>query len=307
MLLALVGDLLRIPVRVSTVWDVSLGSFPLPDVEVEHANPRAFERAARKALGGADLAIIIAPEGEGILPQQHELVQAAGVGWCGLPLSQLEVWADKLASFGRLTERGVPTVHTTPLEPQKADSVPFVVKPRFGAGCEQTFVIRDNHLPSFVSANARDFVAQPFVQGEAWSVAAVRSGAEWVCLPAVRQTVTGRKQLEYRGGTLTLPTVERHTCDAIVRACLDSVETDNGWVGIDFIVTADGSTLVVDVNPRLTTSYIGYRRATSENLAALLLGMHAEEPQWRSGVYRFEKEGRCEVIGAAKSRSAEGL
>jgi predicted ATP-grasp superfamily ATP-dependent carboligase len=45
-----------------------------------------------------------------------------------------------------------------------------------------------------------------------------------------------------------------------------------GYVGIDFIDSAAGP-LVLEVNPRLTTSYVGLRRAIGLNPAELVLGL----------------------------------
>jgi len=45
-----------------------------------------------------------------------------------------------------------------------------------------------------------------------------------------------------------------------------------GYCGVDFIETAGGP-MVVEVNPRLTTSYAGLRRAIGVNPAELVLGL----------------------------------
>ena len=45
-----------------------------------------------------------------------------------------------------------------------------------------------------------------------------------------------------------------------------------GYCGVDFIETADGP-VVIEVNPRLTTSYAGLHRAIGQNPAQLVLGL----------------------------------
>ena len=48
-----------------------------------------------------------------------------------------------------------------------------------------------------------------------------------------------------------------------------------GWIGIDFLVPNDPTQLqdyvVVEINPRLTTSYLGYRKWYGPHLAGTLL------------------------------------
>jgi predicted ATP-grasp superfamily ATP-dependent carboligase len=54
-----------------------------------------------------------------------------------------------------------------------------------------------------------------------------------------------------------------------------------GYVGIDLVLgeAADGSAdYVIEVNPRLTTSYVGLRRAAEGNLAAALVAVAEGRP-----------------------------
>ena len=64
-----------------------------------------------------------------------------------------------------------------------------------------------------------------------------------------------------------------------------------GWVGID----GEGS--VIDINPRLTTSYLGYRRLTDDNLAERLLFPERSFPpiRWNDATVRFSKAGTVDV------------
>jgi predicted ATP-grasp superfamily ATP-dependent carboligase len=68
-----------------------------------------------------------------------------------------------------------------------------------------------------------------------------------------------------------------------------------GYVGVDLIVPDDNPDrpIVVEINPRLTTSYIGYRRLTDDNLAARMLDADASPPPiaWREGFVTFDAAG----------------
>jgi predicted ATP-grasp superfamily ATP-dependent carboligase len=52
----------------------------------------------------------------------------------------------------------------------------------------------------------------------------------------------------------------------------DAVPSLWGYVGVDLVLTADGP-VVLEINPRLTTSYAGIRRALQVNVAAMVLGL----------------------------------
>ena len=48
-----------------------------------------------------------------------------------------------------------------------------------------------------------------------------------------------------------------------------------GFVGIDLMLSLDGA-IVIDINPRLTTSYIGLKQSLGLNPIKLLLTMHKQ-------------------------------
>jgi predicted ATP-grasp superfamily ATP-dependent carboligase len=62
---------------------------------------------------------------------------------------------------------------------------------------------------------------------------------------------------------LTLEALERFA-DDVLRAIPGKPQ---GWIGIDFIMEPDGQWCAVEVNPRLTTSYLGYRKWYGHRLA----------------------------------------
>jgi predicted ATP-grasp superfamily ATP-dependent carboligase len=74
-----------------------------------------------------------------------------------------------------------------------------------------------------------------------------------------------------------------------------------GFVGVD-LVLADGGPVVVEINPRLTTAYLGLRRACAANVAALALealdGRSPSIPRLDRRV-RFTTGGRVTEVRAA--------
>lgn len=51
-----------------------------------------------------------------------------------------------------------------------------------------------------------------------------------------------------------------------------------GYAGIDFIQTEAGEDLVLEINPRLTTSYAGIKQALGVNVAELVLNLPNNAP-----------------------------
>ncbi|MBX3438046.1 MAG: ATP-grasp domain-containing protein, partial [Planctomycetaceae bacterium] len=68
----------------------------------------------------------------------------------------------------------------------------------------------------------------------------------------------------------------------------------DGYIGFDIVVPVDDSAhpLIVEINPRLTTSYLGYRKLAAENLAARMLTPSSDSLwQWLAGDVDFASDG----------------
>jgi hypothetical protein len=67
-----------------------------------------------------------------------------------------------------------------------------------------------------------------------------------------------------------------------------------GYVGVDVILGVE-SDQVIEINPRLTTSYVGLRALAADNLMDLLLrlvrGETAPGPRWRAGDVSWSADG----------------
>ena len=100
------------------------------------------------------------------------------------------------------------------------------------------------------------------------------------CLPLAPcgQILSSDGQFRYLGGIVPLSPPLGPRAVALAERAVATLPGPIGYIGIDLILGAapDGSQdVVVEVNPRLTTSYIGLRRATDANLAALMLAIAA--------------------------------
>jgi predicted ATP-grasp superfamily ATP-dependent carboligase len=68
-----------------------------------------------------------------------------------------------------------------------------------------------------------------------------------------------------------------------------------GYVGVDLIIpeSMPRQPVVVEINPRLTTSYLGYRALAESNLAEWLLipARFDRTIRWRTGAVEFDSPG----------------
>jgi len=111
---------------------------------------------------------------------------------------------------------------------------------------------------------------QRYVPGVAASVSLLANGRRAVALTVNAQWVSASRPFAYRGGTTPLdhPLAGR-AIEAALGACR-ALPGLRGYVGVDVVLT-DSEAVVIEVNPRLTTSYLGVRAALRRNVAALAL------------------------------------
>jgi hypothetical protein len=157
---------------------------------------------------------------------------------------------------------------------------PAVLKPCDGAGSWQVCRVGDVAalrrvlaLPPQRQELARgNLRLERFVPGIAASVAVLCGPRQQIALEPCQQILSG--SFEYRGGRLPLvwPLAER--ARELARMAIGALPETIGYVGVDLILGAasDGSEdSVIEINPRLTTSYVGLRAACRQNLASVML------------------------------------
>lgn len=265
--------------------------------------------AALPRLAAGSCVWLIAPESGGCLARLAAAVQAAGGRLAGSPPEAIGRAVDKVALAARLEEARVPVPRTWPLEAAgeaiRTAGFPLVVKPSPGAGCGGVRLVESQAELERAGALARargvGVAVQEWCPGQAASAAVLVTGGRALPLVVAEQVIrVGRpgragRPLAYGGGALPLrgagPTA---ALAAAARAC-ESVTGLAGWIGVDVVLGPRGP-VVIELNPRLTTSYAGVRAATPANLARLALRacdgrLPSRPPEIRRRV-RFRADGR---------------
>jgi tyramine---L-glutamate ligase len=262
--------------------------------------------SVRRAAEQADRALVIAPELDDILADLVATVQSAGCSLLGPSLDAIRLTSDKLALAEHWRGRGVPTPATTDRLPSACDAFPVVWKPRDGAGSTETFLIRDRfELCRALASRQRSgpMILQEYVPGLAASVAFVCGPTGPVPLMPGFQLLNDDGRFGYRGGELPLPPVLASRAIALGLRAIECVPELTGYVGVDLVLGAaeDGTgDCAIELNPRLTTSYIGLRALANFNVAEVILraavGESVGELKWKPGRVRFGADGRVRVL-----------
>ena len=322
MVLALLEDLLAIE-RLTIHW-IDDGRNDLPaaldqakslkrhlvsePADVEHALPR--HRAH------CDAVFLIAPETGGTLLRWTRQAEELGYRLVSAGSQLVSIASDKWRTNRRLAAAGVPVPPAVLARaPCRADALPsllppgdacrgWVAKPADGAGSQGI-----RRVPSVgeaatatVPIRSGDLI-ECFVPGIPAAVLAVsdRENGTSTLLPATRQRIDP-DSLAYLGGVAPLEDESlRARAEQLARQALDALPRSQGLIGIDLILgdALDGSRdAVIEVNPRMTTSYVGLRAVCRDNLARWLVPEEARRfpPSWQDAPVAFDPSGQVRPL-----------
>ncbi len=240
----------------------------------------------------------------------------------------INLCGDKWALYEHFTRCGIPTIPTRRVSCESDESAllwPRVLKLRMGAGSQSMQLVSSREeweraVLQYDSTNrCTEAIAQPWVHAQSFSVGAIidRSGAVHV-LPVADQFIDPQRGFAYLGGRIP-STVETGSLDSLIRQTLSTIPGLRGYVGVDLLLPYRrgigfqpvippndydrqetypmATPLIVEINPRLTTSYVGYQQLCLNNLAALWIGEEVLPSilSWKSGSVEFSAAGelRC--------------
>lgn len=281
---ALLRDLSELDgIDVLTLRDSRLLPLDLPVTVRTLYHSRELVRQLRRALQECDAVWPIAPESDGELERLSRAVQEHRCTLIGSRPEAVAVAASKLGTIRRLRAHGIPVVPTWNTAQVHAGAElpepPWVVKPDDGVGCIGTRIVRGREELLAVLAEAHtaaDLLVQPYLVGTHASLSVVAGDASCQLLSCNSQRmVVVNDGFRLAGCVVNGVQSDRAGLEQLARAVAGALPGLWGYFGIDLIITADGAR-VLEVNPRLTTSFAGVSRALGVNVAAMVLGLLRE-------------------------------
>lgn len=242
----------------------------LPDVETLVAD-RAHELPRLVAL--ADAVWSVAPETGGVLEVICASVPCSK--WLGCDVASIRVAASKSATRARLAAAGVPVP-----EAGMAGTRRCIVKPDDGAGASQTRVFES--FEQACAAAGAGMTIESFVAGEPLSLSLLCAGgrAELLSINRQRIDIDACGRVAFRGvdsAIAPLDGVRGRALQTLATRVADALPGLFGFVGVDIVEHPRRGPVVIEVNPRLTTAYVGLSARLGRNLARDLLA------RWRDG------------------------
>ena len=250
-----------------------------------------FLKVFKKALKQADLVWIIAPETDGILLELTALCLAAeddedGAIFLGCGYDASLVATSKTLSFEALQAADI---HTLPvfggedlmqqafLDAMSGLNVTkWVAKPEDGAGCDGIRVFDSlADLRDWLKQDEQylRYLAQPFQQGITASFAMIcRDGKGWLLSCNQQHIQYDDSRFKLTGISVNGMQTYWQRFETLARKIAKMLPDALGYIGVDVIIEPESDRIfVIDINPRLTSSYAGLREAIGHNPARIIL------------------------------------
>lgn len=249
-----------------------VGTGTLMPVLLPEERGAAMARLA-SLVEASPLFLPIGPEGEPALAGLYRQALAHGRLLLGTRPEALELTADKLATSQALREAGLAAPATQAARAGQAQTSDVVLKPRFGAGCLDTCLLRAGH----VAPDLPDMILEPLIEGVPLSLTLLcAEGQAWL-LTVNRQLVRMETDIFVFDGLLVGGAeAKRPAMESLAAAIARALPGLWGLVGVDLVDTFAGP-VVIEINPRPTTAYAALREALGSNPMADLLAL-AERP-----------------------------
>lgn len=250
-----------------------------------------FENVFRQAIQRVDLIWLIAPETGGTLlalsEMCYELEQAEdGPKFIGPGYDTMLIGTSKTLCFEALRDAHINTLPVHAAEDlllpdyfhrlNSQASLAWVAKPEDGAGCEGVRLFSSlTGLRDWLMQDEAhlDYLAQPYQQGIAASISMLcRNGKAYLLSCNQQHIEYENQQFKLTGITVNGMATYRRTFETIARKIAQMLPDALGYMGVDMILNPQSNRIeVLEINPRLTTSYVGLRQALNANPAKLIL------------------------------------
>ena len=266
------------------------------DTVIINPEQNSHEEFARLALQ-SDAVWPIAPEFDGILQSLCQTVESLSKRLLTSPACAVAVTGNKFNTYQHLKKHHIATVPTRMftsdtqylakqlVELNIANPVrkveQWVVKPIEGVGCSESYILTDRHDFDQMHSRKGQYIIQPHIQGKKTSLSCLfKEGIGWLLCVNLQQFDIINQQYQ-----LSKIIVNHHSNLSVYQLLVDNIARALpdlwGYVGIDLIETQE-QLLVLEINPRLTTSFVGIDAALGINVAENVLQLLRGKPTMKA-------------------------
>ncbi len=245
-----------------------LSNFATLPVEVIVATKNDFQNQ----LKTVDAVWVIAPECDGILERFCRDVEHENKILLTSPGKAVVLAANKFNTFQILNAAQIQTVPTEIFNAafNYDQTKEWIIKPIDGVGAENTFLLTSEKDWNALPALDKNYIIQPHLCGEKTSLSCLfKNGfARLLCVNA--QIFAVKNQQYVLQNIIVNCKTDDGRYQKLASEIAQAFPDLFGYVGVDLIET-ETACFVLEINPRLTTSFVGIEKALGVNVAECVL------------------------------------
>ncbi len=274
---------------------------------------RLKEKKFWEAVEEADGTLIIAPETNGVLAKLVRKIERKGRNHFNCSAKTIYEVSDKEKTYFKAVQMKVPTPLTIAVKQKKCLNLqstitqikreikfPMLVKPHRGAGCEGVNIVRNEvELKFALKKNLKEknkVLVQEKIEGTHASLCLLSSGKKIIALSLNKQFIDLKPpphDSSYLGSLTPFEHPAKREAIRIAEKIARGFEGLLGFIGVDIVFSPD-ETYFIEINPRITTSYVALRHVININVGRTMIEAIKEkrlpsEIKYK-GKYLFRKE-----------------
>ena len=238
-----------------------------------------YSQIISKIEDSIDALLIIAPESNNTLTSLCEKYSEYDFILLNSSTQSVALTSNKLASYNYFKSfdiEQIPSYELKDIDFIQTDKI--IVKPKDGVGCEGIHLFNSfDKTENIISSDEQEkYIAQPYLEGESLSLSLVCCQGECVLLSVNKQIIIeDNNSLGLKRCLVNAK--DRDSFIEFSQNLVSKLSGLKGYIGIDVLIV-ENKTFLIEINPRLTTSYVGLKSALNINPAEHILHtfMHNE-------------------------------
>ncbi len=304
MLKSIITDFKRLDFEISTILDYRiffLSKYLQADIIKTIDSKENFLRKFKTLVKNSKYVFIIAPESSNILYNLSKIVRNHKKILLSTNLEGIKIGTSKINTydFFKVNKIVTPKTYLIPYKKNNLDidfiiqkfyklKTPIVIKPEDGVGAESIYYFEtENQIRTYFQEYMdaldikRNYIIQQYIEGCDLSASLIgtqfsmNSSIETPIILSINSQAVNLKnskhESEYFGGHTPIKDAQDICINLKNYIKFPKFSKFTGYFGIDFIRKDDLQLYFIEINPRLTTSYIGLRNVINQNPVKLIL------------------------------------
>jgi len=244
-----------------------------------HVIKNNYMKSFRSLRKKVDAILPIAPESNGFMEEVSRIILEEERLLLGSSPDVIKLVSSKVATADYLADHKIPVIETSMA---KKSNLPksnsgWIVKPDQGAGCEQVFYCETDDQVKLAVLQCEKAIVQPMIKGMSASLSMLCNKGECRIIGYNEQIIERQNnRLRYAGTKVNSLLDYKVQLDQLANSVSTALPELRGYVGMDLIVSR-GKVTVVEINPRLTTSYVALKESIGKNPAKFILDIFMKD------------------------------